>query len=624
MSENETENDIEIIGADEYPPTASVKLHGPPGTGKTTQTMERLKALITEEGFSVADISFVTYRREMADRFLARLEEEELIGWEALKEPWQHDTRYIGTLHAVCNRLTDLEAPKDGNRQLGSVMHEFCREEYGIPYYKASEEDEVTSTPGELMFSARSWCIENEVDFSRWQRSPQYEDVQETWPYYPELSDFHEKWEAEKADREIADFEDMLLTVRDEQLSPPRKILAVDEMHDFTPLQESIVTRWMDEAETVIVNGDPLQVVYSYKGADPSFFTDLDFPEVLLPQSYRVPRNVWEYAGEALRPEHEPPAIEPKTAEIDPDGFEGEVLDVLSEPLGDDRSQDGRTPGSFIEEYGEDTMFLVRTRPQQRDIGEYLKEEGVIFASQEGGGGWNQSSKRVAIYNILASLSDIRPPNPKKSGRGGQMSLTGGYGPESPFADADGNKSPFSEVWAWSDEWRTFFDRVPAEYIEGRTKDNFLTIIGGNDRWSGDELDEYLSRQFWEDFTNGADSVEHLLSYDGAGLIARALRRYDCEVFRSGYPTQIQTIHASKGGEAETVVLYDGVPPRVASEIGNNEREANNEARLWYVACTRASNRLIVARNGWDWVREYLPKTEREKERLREALASDE
>lgn len=605
---------IEIEGGSEHPPTESVKLHGPPGTGKTTQTMERLKSLITDHGYSVSDIAFVTYRRTMAERFLERLEQEELIGWEAVKEPWQHETRYIGTLHAVCNRLTDLETPKEGNKQLGGVMHEFCREEYGVPYYKKSEADEISSTPGELMFAARSWCIENEVDFKNWHRSPQYAEVEETWPYFPELADFHEKWEAEKAEREIADFEDMLLAVRDEELSPPRKILAVDEMHDFTPLQDSIVTEWMESADIVIVNGDPLQVVYSYKGADPSHFTDLEYPEVLLPQSYRVPHDIWEYACEALRPEHEPPEIEPREEP-------GEVIDVLSEPLGDDRSHDGRTPGSFIEEYGDDIMFLVRTRPQQRDIGEYLKEEGVIFASQEGGGGWNQSSKRMAIYNILASLKDIRPPDPRRSGNGGQMSLIGSYGQDDPYDDADGDRSPPSEVWGWAEEWRKFFDRVPASYIEGKTKENFLTILGGQNRWQGDELDKWLSKEFWQDFTHGADSVEHLLSYDQSGLIARALRRYECEVMRSGYPTQIQTIHAAKGGEAETVVLYDGIPPRVASEISNNEREARNEARLWYVGCTRASERLVVARNGWDWVRSYLPKTERERDALEEALS---
>lgn len=615
-----TNNDIEIVGGGEYPPTESVKLHGPPGTGKTTQTMERLKSLLSEHGYSVSDICFVTYRREMAERFLERLNQEELITYDARVKPWKHDTRFIGTLHAVCNRLSDLETPREGNRQIGGIMHEFCIEEFGVPYFKANDE-EVLSTPGELMFSARSWCIENEIPFEQWHKSPQYAQVQEKWEYRPEMPEFNERWEAEKAEREIADFEDMLTAVRDGGLTPPRRVIAVDEYHDFTPLQDSICRRWMDEAEIVIVNGDPLQVVYSYKGADPSYYTSLDYPEILLPQSYRVPRSVWEYAGKTLRPEYEPPDIEPKTPEIDPDGYDGSVEEVLSDPLGSDGTYEGgRTPASFVDRYGEDTMFLVRTRSQERDVGDSLKDAGIIFGSQSGGGGWNQSDKRLAIYNVLAALDGVRHP----AGRTGQQPLiNAGRDNSLPWDEPEQQGTPPSEVWAHGDEWSTFFDRVPAELISGKTKENLLTVLKNEPRLAGDEIAEYTTPKFWTYFTNGPDSVQHLLSYDGKPLIAKALRRYDSEVKRGTFDTRVQTIHASKGGEAETVILYDGVPDRVSSSIRKDEREAKNEARLWYVGCTRASDCLIVARGGWDWVRDYLPKTEREKEELKEALASD-
>ena len=33
---------FEIVGGDAHPPESSVKLNGPPGTGKTTQLLERL------------------------------------------------------------------------------------------------------------------------------------------------------------------------------------------------------------------------------------------------------------------------------------------------------------------------------------------------------------------------------------------------------------------------------------------------------------------------------------------------------------------------------------------------------------------------------------------------------
>lgn len=610
---NDADPEIEIIGEPEHPATSSVKLHGPPGTGKTTQTMERLKELVAEEGFSVGDICFVTYRREMAERFLQKLNEEELISYEARTKPWEHRTRFVGTLHAVCNRLTDLDNPSEGNRSLGGIMHEFCMNEYGVPYYSA-EEDSSTSTPGELMFSARSYCIENQIPFDKWHRAPQYSQIQEVWEFYPELTEFENKWNAEKKDREISDFEDMLTSVRDQGITPPRKILAVDEFHDFTPLQIAIVTHWMEQAEIVIVNGDPLQVLYSYKGADPSFFTDLDLPEVLLPQSYRVPRNVWDYAGRTLRPEHEPPAIEPKTPEIDPDGYEGEVREALSVPLGGDKQRsDGRTPAEFVDRYGYDILFLSRTQAQQRDVGRSLKEAGIIFASQEGGGGWNHASKRRSIYNVLAALDGVRKPVEFN----GQQSLFGFDERTNDREDTAG--SPPSKVWAYGDEISRFLDRVPAEYLRGKSKDKLLTVIKNMGRCTFDEISEYLEPEFWERFTSGPESVEFLLSYDDAALVANALRRYDSEIKRGTFDTRIQTIHAAKGGEADTVVLYDGIPPRVAAEIERNEIEAENEARVWYVGCTRASNRLVVARGGWDWVRSYLPETEHQTAALSEA-----
>lgn len=592
------EPEIEIEGVAAYPPDASVKLHGPPGTGKTTQTMERLKEL-AGNGYNVGDIAFITYRREMADRFLEKLHDEGLIGYEAMRKPWEHSTRYIGTIHAVCNRLTDLETPREGNRSLTGVMHEFCSESFGVPYYKSDEETQ--STPGELMFSARSWCIENEVPFSHWHRSPQYSEIAELWPYYPEMDEFDRQWEAEKRERGIADFEDMLTTVRDGGISPPRKILAVDEYHDFTPLQDSIARQWMDAAEIVIVNGDPLQVVYSYKGADPSMYLDLEYPEILLPRSYRVPRSVWEYAGRALRPEHEPPEIEPREEE-------GEVIEMLSEPLDIDKDTEGRAmPGDLIDRYGEDTMFLVRTRKQQRDLGRALKRAGIIFSSQEGGYGWNNAEKRLAIYNALATLSGCRTPE----GEVDQRSLvTTDWG--------SGRKDPAS-IWMYGNEWSRFFDRVPAEFIQGKSKPKLLQYLNGQTRQTGEEIGEYVTPEFWRMFTRGSDSVEFLLSYDDAGLIARALDRYDCEVQRGGYRTRVQTIHAAKGGEAENVVLYDGIPSRVATSIKNDPEEARNEARLWYVGCTRASERLIVMRGGWDWVRSYLPAVDHEQLSIAEA-----
>lgn len=581
--------DIEIIGSEEHPPDTSVKLHGPPGTGKTTQTMERLQALL-EADHTVSDICFVTYRREMAERFLERLYEAGIISFGAKEEPWNHATRYIGTLHAVCNRLSDVETPRD--RRLETIMHEFCMEEFGVPYFRKS--GDVSETPGELMFSARSHCIENEIPLSKWHRTPQHSAIAENWRHYPELTEFNEGWEARKADEGFGDFEDMLIEVRENDLRPPRRILAIDEYHDFTPIQDGICRTWMDSASVVIVNGDPLQVVYSYKGASPEFYTSLELPEVLLPESYRVPRRIWGFACEALKPEHEPPRIEPREAA-------GEVSEYLSVPLDENDSRtDGKSPEWFLDAYGEDTLLLARTRKQTRDIGSALKAAGVIFASQQGAGGWNGASKRRAIYNVLAGLEGVSPPKDTLA----QQTLTS--------REWDRGQ-PADNIWFYGNEIADFIDRVPAEYIAGKSKSKLDTLLRGQSRVTGEEFGEWLTPEFWQVFTNGADAVEELLSYDDKPVIARALRRYDGDLIRGRYDTRVLTIHASKGGEAENVILYDGIPNRVSAEIRRDASEARNEARLWYVGSTRASERLVVARSGWEWVHSYLPDVDAER-----------
>ena len=54
-----------IVAEKEYPSTSSLKIHGPPGSGKTTQLLLRLIGLLAA-GYSLSDIAFVTYHKELS------------------------------------------------------------------------------------------------------------------------------------------------------------------------------------------------------------------------------------------------------------------------------------------------------------------------------------------------------------------------------------------------------------------------------------------------------------------------------------------------------------------------------------------------------------------------------
>lgn len=574
-----------VKAGDEYPPEASVKLNGPPGTGKTTQLLERTTRLL-DQGYSLNDITFITYRTEMAEEFLRRLHARGYCSTEEVEEPWSEDTRHFGTIHAVCNRITSqADTVEDRHRR------EFLWREYKVKYDgQASETDAAydAANTGKAVFDAYDWCIQNKQH--SFPRAPNYKDLHDEWPACPSFAEFDEAWTAYKErggnDEDcdlLQDFSDMLRSVDEDSLVAPGEVLIVDEYHDFTPIMASIAESWMDGKETVIVGGDPLQAIYSYKGATPEFFTNLDLPEVILDRTYRVPSNVWEYSQSVI--DHDTP-------DIQPDSAGGKVTAAKG------------TPEAVVNAYGSDgsVMFLARTQSQLYDLSQALKQEGIIFRSQQGIGGWNHASRRLNLYNALQKLADVKPAlslNPNTGQSGLQR-----------YDDEDvetGVTSP-SMVTLSSAEASALTRFTPADHFSD-TKKSFRVTANAKAKIEGSELSDYVEPTFWETMTNGSDTVADLLSYDSKDTLKRALDYNDAPVesLAGSDVPDVLTIHAAKGREADTVALYDGIPPAVRDSIHRDEVNQRAESRVWYVACTRAAENLLIFRDEYDYCSSYLP-----------------
>ncbi|RQG95774.1 UvrD-helicase domain-containing protein [Natrarchaeobius chitinivorans] len=603
--------DAKIAGGGTHPPTESVRLNGPPGTGKTTQQALRLAYLIEEEDLDPEeDITLVTYRRALANEVETRLKK-----WGVLSE--DVDLKYWTTIHAACNRannVLDGDFKNDGGRLgpavTGREKYVFCAKELGIQYKAGLPWEDAR---GELLLDTFSWLRNNlldPADRSDVRKAPQYDNLKDKWPgvSVPTLWGEYQDW---KDDHGFLDFHELLEAGVVGEL-PPTDVVVIDEYHDVTPLMAKVSERWIEAADTVIVAGDPLQVVNSYAGADPRFFTQrLDhLPEVLLGKSWRVPEEHWHAASRMLSTEFPAPPVErdghgkiiPYNSPIFAhDSHTGEWTQLPGESI------PGSPAAIWVEhidgEADRSMLILVRTQQQAIGVSRALDKAGIIHDAQDDVGGWDD--RRVSLYDAMRKLDRVPRDYAHDTHHGIER-----YG-----SNGDGTQKDPGRIRLIPEEAATLLEHTPVRTLEidSDRRDRLVSRIRDDETPMRveDLNDEYVSPTFWERFTGASASVSNLikageLEDHDLEALRRALSRNDglCSGLSK---TRVLTIHASKGSEATDVVLYDGITSRISREMERSQRTKENEARTWYVALTRASERLHLMFGGFDWMQPHLP-----------------
>jgi len=585
-------DDIDLTGIDEYPPDASVKLWGPPGTGKTTQSAGRVGRLLEDYGYDLANVAWGTYRKSLAMDTLNRFVEWGFLQEHDLEELHTGSTRYIGTTHAVANRTAgDLPKPaKEWHKG------EFC-DKLDMQYWAPKPWDD---TPGKLLFRTFSWMNNNLLDPGEPAdvfRCPVADDLSEVWN--GDVPSAWVKWQDYKAQRQIIDFHEQLEAPLDEQVVPTKDIFVIDEYHDATPLMAKLCEFWVSAADIAIVAGDPNQVVNAFDGADPRFFRQLDLPRVLLEETYRVPAEHWRAARKLLSNAHEVPPVTVTSS--------GQVIEYRSPTFEHSDESGWKRPGpgveasppTIIEEYGGDTLFLTRMRVQADGVGAALEKAGIIYGSQKDLNGWNTdgAETRRAIYNALQKLRGFNPGD------------FGGYG----LAQFSGGQSPDSVALSHVEAAEILRHAHASTLAQRRSETETICekLEEEEESVTLSEFSEWVEEEFWSRYTAAYSSVDRLnkgsLSDRDRVAIEEALRRHDEPFSSEDIDIRVLTIHASKGQEAEDVVVYDGISRRTRREMDASERAYNNEWRTWYVALTRASERLHIMRDGFRWMSSILP-----------------
>ena len=598
-----------ITNPNDFPCDADVKLNGTAGTGKSTEAQERLMQTMEEKNLSYFDVTVSTYRNSLAREQVDNLKQHNIIPNNV-----SYSDTFIGTIHGICRRLINREDDVDITVQNNIVSsyhkHVFCKQ-LNVDYYS----DGFEKSAGEELFDVISYMLHNNQSPETLPDS-QLSSWRDKWGQHASLRSVVDKWEEFKdnpPDEVNADilwqFDELLLIVREAELIPPNEVLVIDELHDVYPLLNDVIQMWISETKksddkTVIVAGDPFQVINNYQGASPEFYENTDIPELVLNTTYRCPEKIWNYAQSVLHSEF----IDIQDVSASDSG--GSIKEVTSATF-DYKNMLNKwvmandtkwTPEHIATEHTDipnnnDVMLLARTRVQLKAIAKQLDEHGIIYAGQMNSS-WSgkENIDLLRVYNALQTLNNVTIPDEASE--------------DEYLVDfEDSFVYDFDEsVEITNPQLKTLIKYIPDKYIRGMENEK-RSIIDSQKPYSFPLRETYfafyntLFRKPLRELVNEMDFSE--LQTD---KLHKALSRYDSKVEQYNLPVQLRTIHESKGMQAHTVALYDGITANIEESLKTTEGR-RNECRTWFVGASRSSQNLLLLREGFSSFEEspYIP-----------------
>ncbi len=539
------------------------KIYGPPGTGKT-KILEKLclhysgqsenakydlknvgfpaEYLIETEGrYDLREISYITFQNSALKEFV-----EDRLGMGLGSDRRRGGPlRYFRTMHGVCCVLLydagiinfdpwDKESPTD-------KFGEFCRK-IGIKF-----DPEVMGMANRFLPGNLLWQKITEVVNKYYLEEG--ENIKErVWREInrisPALARHYVEWEKYKEKLGILDYNDMLIRAYEElkkgRIYLPTKVLIVDEFQDFSPLQFGIFNLLAQEKKEVIIAGDDWQTLFVWVGADPKFLIEwkADF-EIVLRKSFRLPERICNviqrYASREFR--------NLKMKEIIPQGLEGKIVKL---PFKMHKPSDLQKLREWLKhdlKTGKRVFVLTRTNSQAF----YLITKLILmgFSPQTLKRDiWYINRKRVngvlvSYVDLIRAiqglkLQDLTPRDIRI------LLAVSGYRVE--------------------------------KNMDLPTYEKLEEILQNFDIWR--------VRKIWKDAPwRAIDILQQLMD-------AKITERIEGDLY-------VDTIHASKGREADYVFLINEMPTRKWRKILSKE-DWEAEKRVWFVGLTRARRGLAI------------------------------
>lgn len=574
------------------------------GSGKTRTVVYRVCRLI-EDGVPPSEILLLTFTNKAAREMLDRV--ESLLERDAARVMG-------GTFHSVGHRLLRRYAERLGYTPRFSILdREDSADLMGAAMADLERELPQRRTPRpRLLVDLYSFVVNTGRDLETviTERAPQYlshaEGVAAVFRRYLER----------KRDADLMDFDDLLINwlllltrfpeVRRELAERFRHVL-VDEYQDTNRLQADVVDAMLGGERNLMVVGDDAQSIYAFRGADADNI--LGFPErypdctvFRLETNYRSLPPILDLANACI--EHNKRQFR---KELRPIRTGGELPRLVSTPTPEAQASWVAEELLVLREEGfelDEMAVLYRNHSHSLELQVELTRRNIPYRVRSGLRFFEQRH----VKDVLAHLRFVDNPRDEVA-FARLVKLRDGFGPRlaarvwSLIAGGDPLRSllrlepgaaalPRNAAAALADlkALLTALDGAP---LRGSPGEGIRRVLEDFYReWARDRLENAGSR---------LDDLEQLALFadsypDSSAFLAEItlLNELSGEEMVGGPPDEMVTLsstHQAKGLEWRAVFviwLSEGRFPTVRAEDEEEER------RLFYVASTRAKDRLVL------------------------------
>ena len=562
-----------------------------PGSGKTTVLTNRIKFLIEEHKVAPEEILVITFSKaaalEMRTRFYSMCEDSfypvtfgtfHSVFFQIIHIQYHYNTSHILTLQKkrelmrlALKRSRIIDYPE--NELVDTLLKE-------VAYYKNTNEK-------------CDFKSDTNINRDMWLNAyRQYRDLQ-------------------IAENKI-DFEDMLLIVRNlfrknrevlTQYQSRYKYILIDEYQDINDIQYDCVRMLAGDRANLWVCGDDDQSIYGFRGANPKImlsFTD-DYPNatvVKLTDNYRSSKRIVEAAGKVIAENRN--RFNKDIRGMGADGIPVELIHTKDEEEEDSRILEmiNNTDKPYT-----DIAILLRTNIQATRFADLLRRNDIPYSIKDSvvnpfmNAFFFDILSYLRLRDSMVSQSDfsirdlLRILNKPSRYLRSDLINTGAKCLDEVIESLSGNLMYLQPLKVLKVQLRSMEKMDMYESInfirKGIGYDNYMKLrLMNRDRFS-----EYMENMNWiQDMAKTCDDLNELIY-----LSEHYEEMVKGNENAAGEGVHLMTYHGSKGLEFDTVIL-----PRINEGVvpGNRSRDTESieeERRMFYVAMTRAKNRLIIS-----------------------------